>query len=58
MFYDFTFHILLSGKLDVMTLLIQILGESSAHKKDKQDTTPVFLAAQQGNNIVCVCVCV
>ena len=53
----------------MMTLLVRILGEGVVHKKDKQDTTPVFLAAQQGKNcvrglvvvvvvVVCVCVCV
>lgn len=38
------------GKLGVLTLLIQILGSDIVHLKDDQDTTPVFLAAQQGTD--------
>ena len=33
----------------MLTLLVDILGEEVAHMKDDQNTTPVFLAAQQGN---------
>ena len=35
----------------MLTLLVQILGSDIAHLKDDQDTTPVFLAAQQGTTI-------
>ena len=35
----------------MLTLLVQILGSDIAHLKDDQNTTPVFLAAQQGTTI-------
>ena len=43
--------LLFLGQMGVLTLLVQILGSDIAHLKDDQDTTPVFLAAQQGITI-------
>ena len=35
--------------MGVLTLLVENLDPDIVHLKDDQDTTPVFLAAQQGN---------
>ena len=49
-------HLILfaTGHLDILKMLVEKFGAEIASRKDDRQTTPVFFAAQQGKQEICL----